>query len=85
MGGRHTTCGLDPQVPDGLAAMDQKPESSASKIFRHSGMPLVFKTTFEVFTRVSPDNSLERLTERSIGLVTDEASNIDELLVTLFE
>jgi len=41
------------------------------KIFRHSGIILVFKTTFEVFTRVGPDNSLERLTERSVRLVTD--------------
>ena len=55
------------------------------KIFRHSGMILVFKTTFEVFTRVGPDNSLERLTERSVGLVTDQPSNVYELLVTLFE
>ena len=44
-----------------------------------------FKTTFEVFTRVGPDNSLERLTERSVGLVTDRPSNVYELLVTLFE
>ena len=41
-----------------------------------------FKTTFEVFTRVSPDNSLERLTERSVGLVTDRPSNVYELFVT---
>ena len=46
-------------------------------------MILVFKTTFEVFTRVSPDNSLERLTERSVGLVTDRPSNVYELFVTL--
>jgi hypothetical protein len=62
-----------------------KSESSASKIFRHSGIPAAFKTTFEVFTRASPDNSLERLTERSVGLVTDRPSNVYELLVTLFE
>ena len=41
--------------------------------FRHY---LVFKTTFEVFTRVSPDNSLERLTERSVGLVTGWSAQI---------
>ena len=40
-------------------------------------------TTFEVFTRVGPDNSLERLTERSVGLVTDRPSNVYELFVTL--
>ena len=61
-----------------------KSECSASKIFRHSGMTLIFKTTFEVFTRVGPDNSLERLTERSVGLVTDRPSNVYELFVTLF-
>ena len=59
--------------------------SSASKIFRHSGMTVAFKTTFEVFTRVGPDNSLERLTERSVGLVTDRPSDVYELFVTLFE
>lgn len=62
-----------------------KSESFASKSFRHSDITPVFKTTFEVFTRVGPDNSLERLTERSVGLVTDRPSNVYELLVTLFE
>jgi hypothetical protein len=57
--------------------------SSASKTFRHSGMTVAFKTTFEVFTRVGPDNSLERLTESSVGLVTDRPSDVYELLVTL--
>ena len=46
-------------------------------------MTVAFKTTFEVFTRVGPDNSLERLTERSVGLVTDQPSDIKVLLVTL--
>jgi hypothetical protein len=59
--------------------------SSASKIFRHSGVTVAFKTTFEVFTRVGPDNSLERLTERSVGLVTDGPSDVYELFVTLLE
>jgi hypothetical protein len=58
-------------------------ESFASKIFRHFPMTLAFKTTFEVFTRVSPNNSLERLTECSVGLVTDQASNVHVLFVTL--
>jgi hypothetical protein len=57
--------------------------SSASQIFRHSGITLISETTFEVFTRASPDNSLERLTERSVGLVTDRPSNVYELFVTL--
>ena len=56
---------------------------SASKIFRHSGITVAFKTTFEVFTRIGPDNSLERLTERSVGLVTDRPSDVYELFVTL--
>ena len=46
-------------------------------------MTVAFKTTFEVFTRVGPDNSLERLTERSVGLVTDRPSDVYELFVTL--
>ena len=45
---------------------------------------LALQTTFEVFTRVGPDNSLERLTERSVGLVTDRPSDVYELFVTLF-
>src|SRR5580658_5854167 len=54
--------------------------SSALRIFRHSGITVAFKTTFEVFTWVGPDNSLERLTERSVGLVTDRSSDVYELL-----
>ncbi len=52
-------------------------------VSRNSGITLIFKTTLEVFTGVSPDNSLERLTERSVGLVTDRPSDVDELFVTL--
>ena len=69
----------------GTKAPPPKSVSSASKIFRRSGITLTFKTTFEVFTRVGPDNSLERLTERSVGLVTDRPGNVYELFVTLFE
>ena len=58
---------------------------SASKIFRHFGITVAFKTTFEVFTRVGPNNSLERLTERSVGFVTDRPSDVYELFVTLLE
>jgi len=53
------------------------------KYLRSSDMASVLITTFEVFTRVGPDNSLERLTERSVGLVTDRPSDVYELLVTL--
>ena len=66
-------------------ASPPKSESSASKILRRSGMTVAFKTTFEVFTRVGPDNSLERLAERSVGLVTDQPGDVYELFVTLFE
>ena len=41
------------------------------KNLRHSDMASVLITTFEIFTRVSPNNSLERLAERGIGFVTD--------------
>ena len=58
-------------------------QSSASKLFRRSGITLIFKASFEIFARVGPDNSLERLTELSVGLVTDQPSNVYELLVTL--
>ena len=67
----------------GTQAPPPKSESSASKILRHSGTTVAFKPTFEVFTRVGPDNSLECLTECSVGLVTDRPSNVDELCVTL--
>ena len=52
-------------------------------IFRDSGMTVAFKTAFEVFTGISPNNSLERLTERSVGLVADRPGNVYKLLVTL--
>lgn len=43
----------------------------------------VFKTTFDIFTGVGPNNSLERLTERSVGFVTYRPSDVYELVVTL--
>ncbi len=49
------------------------------------GITVAFKATLEVFTRVGPDNSLERLTERSVGLVTNQPGDVYELFVTLFE
>jgi hypothetical protein len=55
------------------------------RCFRHSHMALVLITAFYVFTSVGTDNSLERLTERSVGFVTDQPGNIDELFITLFE
>ena len=57
--------------------------SFASKTFCRAGITAAFKTTFEVFPGVGPDNSLERLTERSVGLVTDQPSDVYELLLTL--
>jgi len=59
--------------------------SSTSKSFRHSGITLVFKTTSEVFTRISPDNSLKRLTKCGVGPVTDQPSDFWELFVTPFK
>jgi hypothetical protein len=55
------------------------------KYLRHSDMASVLITTFEIFTRVSPDNSLERLTECGVGLVTDQSSDFWELFVTPFK
>lgn len=69
----------------GTGAPPPKSESSASKSFGHSGMTAAFKTTFDVFTSVGPDNSLERLTERCVGLVTDQPGDVDELLLPLLE
>jgi len=60
-------------------------QSCASNIFRQSGITLGYKTAFEVFARVGPDYPLERLTEGSVGLVTNRPGNVYELLVTLFE
>src|ERR1700733_12926488 len=39
-------------------------------------LPWPSRATFEVFTRAGADNSLEGLTERSVGLVTDQPSNV---------
>jgi hypothetical protein len=39
------------------------------KYLRHSDMASVLITAFEIFTRVSPNNSLECLTECSVGIV----------------
>ena len=59
--------------------------SSASRTLSHSGTAEAFKTTFEVFPRVGPDNSLEGLTERSVGLIAHRPGNVDELFVALFK
>jgi len=55
------------------------------KYLRHSDMASVLITTFEIFTRVGPDNSFERLTECSVGFVTDQPSDFWELFVTPFK
>jgi hypothetical protein len=69
----------------GTRAPPPKSESSTSRIVRHSGTTVAFKTTLEVFTRVGAGNSLERLTERSVGLVTDRPGDVYELLITLLQ
>jgi len=45
----------------------------------------ILQTTSEVFTGISPDNSLERLTECGVGLVTDQSSDFWEPFVTRFK
>ena len=50
-----------------------------------TGIDLALLSTFEVFPWTGSNHSLERFTERSVGLVTDRPGNVDELLVTLFE
>ncbi len=45
----------------------------------------VLQATSEVFARISPDNSLERLTECGVGLVTDQSSDFWERFVTPFK
>jgi hypothetical protein len=71
-----------------ILAHDRSRQSQNPPLQKASAIPALpwsSKTAFEVFTRARPDNSLERLTERGVGLVTDRPSNVDELLVTLFE
>src|SRR5579862_7988132 len=47
----------------------------ASRTLSHSGTAEAFKTTFEVFPWVGPDNSPEGLTERSVGLIAHRPGN----------
>jgi hypothetical protein len=73
-----------PCPPISMAGRRQLPNWSIITGSRSSlGMTVAFKTTFEVFTGVDSDNSLERLAEGSAGLVTDRPSNVYELCVTL--
>ena len=53
------------------------------KHLHHSDMASVLIATFEIFTRVSPNNSFERLAESGVRLVTDRPSDVYELFVTL--
>lgn len=46
-------------------------------------MALGLQTSFAIFAGARPDNSLERFTKRSIGLVTDRPSYVYQLLVPL--
>lgn len=52
---------------------------------RPSGVTMAGKTAFEVFAWAGADDALERLTEGSVGLVSDRAGNVDKLFVTRFE
>ena len=67
----------------GTQARHQSQNPPLQKSSAIPALSVAFKTTFEVSTRVGPDNSLERFTERSVGLVTDRPSDVYELLVTL--
>lgn len=71
--------------PIALADGFLQSETSTSRLFGHTDITVAFETTFDVFTRAGPNNSLEGLTERSIGLVTDRPGNVYELSVALFE
>src|SRR5579864_5362319 len=62
----------------------RSPQMSAGRVVRF-GRFWVLQTTSEVFTRISPDNSLERLTECGVGLIPDQSSDFWELLVTPFK
>ncbi len=76
---------LDPNrrtpLPVRVVPLLQSPEVSLSCFGRF----LVLQTTFDVFASVGPDNSFERLTERSVGFVTDQSSDFWELFVTPFK
>src|SRR5580704_6975583 len=67
---RSSNTKIGPTSFQWLQVAPTKSEASASNAFRNCGriVALVYKATFEVFTRIGPDNSLERLTERSVGL-----------------
>ena len=84
---RSSNTKIGPTTFQWLQVAPPKSEASASNASRHGGriVAMVYETTFEVFTRIRPDNSLERLTERSVGLVTDRPSDVYKLFVTLFK
>ena len=69
---------------------ESNPEGDFPELWRGTDRGLlrsiwVLQTTSEVFTRIDPDNSLERLTECGVGLVTDQSSDFWELFVTPFK
>ncbi len=77
-------CAIDDEKP--TSRYLSVPESRLSGlIVACFGRLWVLQTTSEVFARISPDNSLERLTECGVGLVTDQSSDFWELFVTPFE
>ena len=75
-------CDADSTISKSHSSQNRAHSTSLRASFEWATL-MVFKTTFEVFTRVGPDDSLKRFTERSVGLVADRPSNVYELFVTL--
>ena len=67
----------------GTRAPLPKSEFSTSRSIGLSGIAVAFNTPLEVFTRVGPYYSFERLTECGVGLVTDRPGDIYQLLIAL--
>ena len=83
---RYWDVGIAPQFQDQMAWKDVWLHGRLSGLIVVCfGRFWVLQTTSEVFTRISPDNSLERLTECGVGLVTDQSSDFWKLFVTPFK
>ena len=83
-GWRHSSVALGRFRTDSLGSYERW-GGDRTQSRRRSGITVALKTTFDVFTSVGADHSLERLTERGVGLVTDQPSDVDELLITLLK
>ena len=81
-GWRHSNVALGRFRTDSLGSYERW-GGDRTQSRRRSGITAALKTTFDVFTSVGADHSLERLTERGVGLITHQPSDIDELFITL--